>query len=109
MSDVLFLGFDKAEIQKWLNKPEIVKVVVFDKSDENRENFETLYKEHALDCAVKKGPELTMYEGCIPRNLEAYLKKGDVANFNHIYSGTLDLLNSCKNNHTGKEIHDSCL
>lgn len=103
---VLFLGFDDAEIQKWLQKPEIVKVVIFDNSYKNRENFENLYKQHTSSCANHK--QLTMYEGCVQLNLETFLQKKETNYDDCIISGNLALLNLCKNdNHN--EIHDSCL
>lgn len=111
MKTILFLGFDNTQIEKWLQTPEIVKVVVFDNSYENRENFEQLYKQHVLDY---NGVELTMYEGCISKDLEWYLKKGDVLVDDCIYAGNLELLNMCKKKtkfltDNQKEIHDSCL
>lgn len=106
MSAVLFLGFDNDEIQKWLNKPEIVKVVVFDTSCENRENFENLYKQHTSSCYNHK--QLTMYEGCVQLNLETYLQKKDPVYDDYTVSGNLALLDLCKNDNKN-EIHDSCL
>lgn len=106
MSIVLFLGFDGTEIQKWLQKPEIVKVVVFDNSYENRENFENLYKQHAASCDNNK--QLTMYEGCVQLNIETYLQKKTHVYDDCIISGNLALLDLCKN-YNKNEIHDSCL
>jgi hypothetical protein len=106
MITVLFLGFDEAEIQKLLQKPEIVKVVVFDNSYENRDNFENLYKQHTSSCYNHK--QLTMYEGCIQLNLETYLRIKDPKYDDCQISGNLGLLNLCKNDNKN-EIHDSCL
>lgn len=102
MNIVLFLGFNSTEIVELLHKPNIKKVVVFDNSYKNRENFENLYKQYNSD-----GVELTMYEGCISRNLEAYLQKQEVDDDKYIYSGNIKLLSSCKNNNP-TEIHYSC-
>jgi hypothetical protein len=102
----IFLGFDEAEIQKLLQKPEIVKVVVFDNSYENRDNFENLYKKHTSSCYNHK--QLTMYEGCIQLNLETYLRINDLKYDDCIIFGNLGLLNLCKNDNKN-EIHDSCL
>ena len=99
MSTVLFLGFDSLEIEKWLQKPKTMKVVVFDNSYENRDNFEKLYK-RVVGSNTPEGsrrPALTMYEGCIPKNIEAYLQKKEVESLDHIYAGNLELINSCKN------------
>jgi hypothetical protein len=101
MSTVLFLGFNDAEIQTWLHKPGIVKVVVFDNSYENRENFEKLYKQYGLDDT--NSVKLTMYEGCIERNINTYLQKEEVLNSKHIYSGNSELLFLCKNNDNKNE------
>ncbi len=106
MITVLFLGFDEGEIQKLLQKPEIVKVVVFDNSYENRDNFENLYKQHTSSCYNHK--QLTMYEGCIQLNLETYLRINDLKYDDCIVFGNLELLNLCKNDNKN-EIHDSCL
>jgi hypothetical protein len=111
---VLFLGFDSSEIEILLQKPEVSKVVIFDNSyeNENRENFEKLYKQHTLDSNNCK--KLTMYEGCIETNLEAYLKKEESESYDYVFSGNMKLLSSCKNNNQDinnnqDEIHDSCL
>lgn len=106
MITVLFLGFDEAEIQKLLQKPEIVKVVVFDNSYEKRDNFENLYKQHTSSCYNYK--QLTMYEGCIQLNLETYLRINNLKYDDCIIFGNLGLLNLCKNDNKN-EIHDSCL
>jgi phospholipid N-methyltransferase len=106
MIAVLFLGFDGAEIKKWLEKPETVGVVIFDNSYKNRDNFENLYKQHTA--TSNKHKQLTMYEGCVTQDLEAYLHKQDGNNYDCIFSGDLTLLNSCKNDKQN-EIHDSCL
>jgi len=113
MNIVLFLGFDISEIEKWLKEPEVSKVVVFDNSyeNENRENFEKLYKQHTLDSNSCK--QLTMYEGCVEKNLEAYLKKEEAKICDYIYAGNMNIF-SCKNNNqyinnNQYEIHDSCL
>jgi|LauGreDrversion4_2_1035121.scaffolds.fasta_scaffold00715_9 hypothetical protein len=102
MNIVLFLGFNSTEIVELLHKPNIKKVIVFDNSYENRENFENLYKQYKSHDA-----QLTMYEGCIERNLEAYLQKHEVDDDKYIYSGNITLLYSCKNNNP-TEIHYSC-
>jgi len=106
MSTVIFLGFDEAEIQKLLQQPEFVKVVVFDNSYENRDNFENLYKQHTLSCYNHK--QLTMYEGCVQLNLETYLRMNDLKYDDCSIVGNLGLLNLCKNDNKNK-IHDSCL
>lgn len=105
MSIVLFLGFDDTEIQKWLQKPETDKVVIFDTSDKNRDNFENLNKQYTSNCNNHK--QLTMYEGCVELNLETYLQTKEI-NHDCIISGNLMLLNLCKNENQNK-IHDSCL
>lgn len=108
MNTVLFLGFNNLEIKKWLQKPNnIVKVVVFDTSDQNREDFEKLYKQHMVDSDPENYTHLTMYEGCIERNVEHYLQKEANVKQDYIYSGDIKLLDSCKNNNQ-KEVHESC-
>jgi hypothetical protein len=115
MSIVLCLGFDISEIEKWLQKPKVSKVVVFDNSyeNENRENFEKLYKQHIL-LDSNNCKKLTMYEGCIETNIEAYLKKEEAKISDYIYTGNMKMLYSCKKNNQDinnnqDEIHDSCL
>lgn len=105
-SIVLFLGFDGDEIQKWLQKSETAKVIIFDNSYENRENFENLYKQHASSFNNHK--HLTMYEGCVQLNMETYLRKQKINYDDCLISGNFGLLNSCKN-YNRTEIHDSCL
>lgn len=113
MSTVLFLGFDEKNIKELLQTPnKIKKVVIFDKSDENREIFEKLYIDHM--CYLPPShPEpqdrtqLTMYEGCIQRNLESFLQKTANDGLEYVYSGDITLLNSCKSDKVD-DLHESC-
>lgn len=105
MSTILFLGFNSAEILKLLHQPQIKKVVIFDNSYENRENFENLYRQHTSDC--KNSTYLTMYEGCISRNIDAFLQKKEIDDDKYIYYGDIQLLSSCKNTNQN-EVHYSC-
>ena len=97
---VLFLGFDQEQIKTFLNNSVVEKVVIFDTSDRNRKYFEILHNQFKN--------RVTMYEGCIPTNVDKYLQKCfDLVQFK--WAGDVDLLNSCKAEFNEQNIHDSCL
>ena len=105
MKYVLFLGFNYPEIENCLKNKDIDKVIIFDNSYTNRDDFEKLYKEQPSN-----KDRITMYEGCITTNIETYLKQHKGEFTDYCFSGDMHLLYLCNQQDNDRNgVHDKCV
>lgn len=83
---IIFLGWNTEQIETYLDRPDVNKVVVFASGDkdEHRAEYETLYKIYK--------DQITLYEGSVVHNINAYLSLHANEATHHFWAGELALV-----------------